>query len=151
MKVSTEELFASEREEDKNEAEFVLDNRVIAREQAGDKFLNELINKKSLLIRKDTRGDRQLWLVRTNHEESEYKIYMPAVLRKDVLQWYHVNLQHPGIERIFLTIKQNFLWPGLKKNVTKLVQTCQECQKNKVTGSKAYGAIAMLDDRQLGP
>ena len=40
---------------------------------------------------------------------------------------------------------------GIKKRRHKLVQICQECQKNKVTGSKAYGAIPMLDDRQVGP
>ena len=73
------------------------------------------------------------------------------MLRADVIQWYHINLRHPGIDRIYATIKQNYLWPGLKKDVTKLVQTCEVCQRNKVTGTKAYGTISAADDRLVPP
>ena len=52
---------------------------------------------------------------------------------------------------MYVTIKQNFMWPGLKKDVTKLVKTCATCQKHKVTGGKEYGTIPQTDDRHVPP
>ena len=121
MQSSTEELFASERSYGEDSTEFVLDNRVIAREQTTDRFLQELIRKESTLIRELTIGGLRVWTVRADEKANEYKIYVPKILRSDMLQWYHVNLRHPGIDRMYATIRQNFLWPGLKREVTNLV------------------------------
>ena len=151
MQSSTEELFASERSYGEDSTEFVLDNRVIAREQTTDRFLQELIRKESTLIRELTIGGLRVWTVRADEKANEYKIYVPKILRSDMLQWYHINLRHPGIDRMYATIRQNFLWPGLKREVTNLVQTCAVCQQNKVTGTKAYGTIPASDDRQVPP
>lgn len=121
MQSSTEELFASERSYGEDSTEFVLDNRVIAREQTTDRFLQELIRKESTLIRELTIGGLRVWTVRADEKANEYKIYVPKILRSDMLQWYHINLRHPGIDRMYATIRQNFLWPGLKREVTNLV------------------------------
>ena len=137
METPSEETFASEQLHSGDSNEFVLDNRVIVREQATDEFLRELIDKNSKLVCEVTVGVLRIWSIRVDKKAKEYKMYIPKLLRSDILHWYHVNLRHPGIDRTYATIKQNFLWPGLKKEVTKLVQTCEVCQRNKVTGAKA--------------
>ena len=151
LNIGTEEVFALERTSGEDSTEFVLDNCVIVRKQATDEFLQDLITKDSKLIQEIPVGGLRIWTVRIDEKSKEYKIYIPKLLRVDVLQWYHTNLRHPGIERMYATIRQNFLWPGLKKEVTKLVQTCETCQKNKVTGAKAYRTIPTTDDRQVPP
>ena len=151
VQTSVEELFLSEDATPDSNTEFVLDSRVISREQATDAFLQELIRKDSKLIKETSVGSLRVWTVRANESADEYKMYIPSLLRRDILQWYHLNLQHPGIERMYVTIKQNFMWPGLKKDVTKLVKTCATCQKHKVTGGKEYGTIPQTDDRRVPP
>ena len=56
-----------------------------------------------------------MWTVHADERAEEYRIYIPKLLRPDVLQWYHTNLRYPGIDRMYSTIRQNYLWPGLKK------------------------------------
>jgi hypothetical protein len=52
------------------------------------------------------------------------KIYIPQSLRKRILWWYHIYLQHPGITRIGKTQRQNLTWPNLKKDVIAAVKNC---------------------------
>ena len=124
---STEELFASEPTESEERSEFVLDNRVIAQEQVTDDFLQAVIRKNSNLIRETVVNWSHIWTVRSGEKAGEYKTYIPKFLRPDMLQWYHLNLRHPEIDQMYATVRQNFLWPGLQKDVTKLVQSCGTC------------------------
>jgi Integrase zinc binding domain len=48
------------------------------------------------------------------------KMYIPKTLRKPILRWYHMALQHPGFqqtERTERTIRSHLVWPGLSKDV----------------------------------
>jgi len=68
------------------------------------------------------------------------KIYIPKPLRKRILEWYHDALQHPGIARTERTIRQNFVWPGLSKDVERYVKSCHKCQLCKNPRTK-YGHL----------
>ena len=50
METGTEEVFALKRDSNGGSTKFVLDNRVIARKQAVDEFLQDLVKKNSHLI-----------------------------------------------------------------------------------------------------
>jgi len=78
-------------------------------------------------------------------------IYVPASLRAALLEWYHTNLQHPGIKRMQATVKTNFYWPGIDAAITKLVQTCDVCQQCKITAVKKYGKIPLPAHHKLSP
>ena len=59
------------------------------------------------------------------------KIYIPLLLQKRLVEWYHNRLLHPGHTRTEETIKQHFWWPKLRDHVRSYVKTCTICQKNK--------------------
>ena len=48
------------------------------------------------------------------------------------------NRLNPGINRTEETISQHLYWPKMRDQITKYVQACPTCQKNK-TKVKKYG------------
>ena len=72
------------------------------------------------------------------------KIYIPKILRKPILSWYHTALQHPGIQRTERTIRSHLVWPGLSKDVEKHIKSCHQCQRCK-NPRKKYGHLSLKD------
>jgi transposase InsO family protein len=56
------------------------------------------------------------------------------------VEWYHVNLCHPGKTRTELTIRQYFTWNNLRQTVHEVCSTCDICQRTK-RNSKKYGKL----------
>jgi hypothetical protein len=59
------------------------------------------------------------------------KIVVPRKLQSHMIQWYHEYLLHPGLNRTEETIRQHFYWSGMRKQIYKIVSTCDTCQKFK--------------------
>ena len=68
------------------------------------------------------------------------KMLIPSSLQKRVIDWYHSYLGHPGINRTELTINQHLWWPKMRNQITKSVQLCPICQRNK-RQRKKYGYL----------
>ena len=50
------------------------------------------------------------------------RVVVPKELTKEIIEWYHTNLQHPGSTRMYATIKQHFYWKGMKDHIHKYVE-----------------------------
>ena len=78
----------------------------------------------------------------------EERIYIPdnKKLKKKILQENHdlVDIGHLEQQRMMELLKQNYWWPGLKKDVRKYVQGCFKCQQNKVQHQKKLGELHPL-------
>ena len=61
----------------------------------------------------------------------EGKIVVPTKLQQHIINWYHTVLYHPGINRTEESIAQHLFWPKSRDQITRYVQTCSICQKNK--------------------
>lgn len=68
------------------------------------------------------------------------KVAIPTTLVHPIIQWYHDNLNHPGITRTFETINMHFTYKGLKDLVKQHVSSCAICIKQK-TATKKYGHL----------
>jgi len=66
------------------------------------------------------------------------KIVIPKQITHHVIDWYHLMLCHPGINCTEESISQHFVWPKMRDQITRYVQSCPTCQKNKRKGKK-YG------------
>ena len=66
------------------------------------------------------------------------KIVVPQKLQHHVTDWYHTVLCHPGITRTEESIAQHLVWPKMRDQITKYVQSCPTCQKTK-RKIKKYG------------
>ena len=56
---------------------------------------------------------------------------VPTILRRRVFDSLH-GLAHPGTRATKQLIGQRFVWPGMNKDITHWVKTCQACQKAKI-------------------
>nr|GEU30508.1 hypothetical protein [Tanacetum cinerariifolium] len=52
---------------------------------------------------------------------------------------------HPGDTKMYLDLKRNYWWPGMKRDCVKYVKKCLTCLKVKVEHQKPYGKIQPLD------
>jgi hypothetical protein len=67
--------------------------------------------------------DRQHFNILLNN-----KIYIPKVLRKEILKWYNTTLHHPGIVRTEKSIEFHSTWPGMRTDIEKYMKKCRICQ-----------------------
>ena len=56
----------------------------------------------------EKRGDAKL------RASEAVKLVIPATLQKELMDWHHKNLKHPGGNTMHLTLKQHFYWKGMK-------------------------------------
>ena len=68
------------------------------------------------------------------------KIVLPKSLQTKVVQWYHVQLLHPGKTRTELTMAQLYTWVGMKNTIRRVCQHCPSCQMTKSKTLK-YGHL----------
>ena len=52
---------------------------------------------------------------------------------------------HLGIKKTQELIQRDFFWPTLHQDVTSYVQTCEECQRNKVLNQRSAGLLQPLE------
>ncbi len=64
------------------------------------------------------------------------KVWVPKLMQKRIVKWYHCNLQHAGIYQTINSIGQVFDWKGLCPMVEKFVTSCDSCQHNKTIKQK---------------
>jgi hypothetical protein len=52
---------------------------------------------------------------------------------------------HPGINKTIELVTRDFLWPGLRKDVTEYIQQCDTCAKTKHSRHRPYGLLQTPD------
>jgi len=74
-------------------------------------------------------------------------VYVPEKLRLDILTRYHdkPTAGHLGIRRTEEFITRNFWWPKLHQGVVSFVNSCEQCQRNKVSRHKRYDLLRPLE------
>ena len=77
-------------------------------------------------------------------DPSQSRIIVPQTLTKRLLEWYHTNLVHPGVERLYNTLRQHFTWPRMLADIRAYTRKCGPCQKGK-RGLKGYGKVPLKD------
>ena len=115
-------------DEEEKEIIFPLDTGTISKHQRDDETLMKCLNNHPDYFRKTVHGQELIMF--------KNKVYIPATLRNNVIEWYHEMLQHPGANRTEKTIRQHMIWPNLSKEVTQYVKHCKTCQIYKNTNKK---------------
>ena len=68
------------------------------------------------------------------------KIVIPEQLQRRVVEWYHTFLCHPGETRTEQTIRQHFIFKGMRPLIHDICSKCSVCQKTK-KHNKKYGLL----------
>ena len=70
----------------------------------------------------------------------EGKLVIPKSLQRQVVEWYHHYLQHPGHSRLEETLRAAMYWKGMRTTIRSYVKNCRSCQINKRRKLK-YGQL----------
>ena len=68
------------------------------------------------------------------------KIYIPEQLQKRVVEWYHVQLNHPGFTQTEETLRQQYTWKNMHGAIWSICRKCDRWQRTKVHHIK-YGFL----------
>ena len=76
-----------------------------------------------------------------------FKVVIPKELQEEFITEYHYAPAHghPGIDKTIERITRNYHISGIRRKVKKVIQNCQECQKNKVKRHRPYGLLQPLN------
>ena len=74
----------------------------------------------------------------------KHKIVIPKLLEKQVVEWYHNALCHPGETCTELSIAQHFHWKNLSKPIHEVCSKCKACQFLK-RNKKQYGKLLLKE------
>ena len=69
------------------------------------------------------------------------KLVIPKSLQKQIVQWYHHYLQHPGHSRLEETIKAAMYWKSMRTTIRSHVKKCRSCQTNNKRRKLKYGKL----------
>lgn len=64
-------------------------------------------------------------------KQGEWKIVIPAVPQRSLIEAIHLKLGHPGVFKTHSHLKKFYYWKGLSAQVKQLVTSCDMCQRVK--------------------
>ena len=70
-----------------------------------------------------------------------FQIMLADAILDRTIKWYHLTLQHIGMEKQYATMIKHFSHPKLRERTMEIVRTCEQCQRFKARGV-GYGHMA---------
>ena len=68
--------------------------------------------------------DNVLYYLSKADSDPVIQLYIPELLRKEVIEQYHNNNDHMGIDKTHDAIKTQYYWPNMYKNLYQYVTSC---------------------------
>lgn len=60
--------------------------------------------------------------------EEILQLFLPSVLKQDILTQLHQEHGHQGVERTTELVRQRCFWPGMTADIKQWIQRCERCQ-----------------------
>ncbi|KAK2362674.1 hypothetical protein QL285_087716 [Trifolium repens] len=109
----------------------------------GDEFL---MGKRALIVRETNRDFK---VGPDNILRCNGRVCVPDAmnLRNTILGEAHKSKlsMHPGATKMYQDLRQDFWWPGMKRDVAEFVASCLTCQKAKIEHQRPAGILQSLD------
>ncbi|CAB9522987.1 Transposon Tf2 [Seminavis robusta] len=83
-------------------------------------------------------------ITETDVVDGDHRIIVPAALTQRLMEWYHTTLVHPGVNRLYNTLRQHYTWPKMLEQIRTYIRSCHACQLGK-RGMRGYGKIPLKD------
>jgi transposase InsO family protein len=119
---------------DQNNVPFQMDYQTIAEAQAQDAVLLQQARAKPFQVRQRLLAPGIQVYCYSAIPGGPWKIYLPAILLRNVVRWYHLALGHCGISRLADTLRMHFHHPDLHQVCEDEVRRCDPCQRHKNVG-----------------
>ena len=113
---------------------------LVLRHQVADPLINRLLQERPHALPVKWIQGRPIVCYRDGpmDTENQWRVFLPAAMLDNTVQWYHLILGHAGHNRVFQSIRRMFYHPHLNAAVHHL--QCHTCQKHKLQGA-GYGEL----------
>ena len=71
---------------------------------------------------------------------NKHRLVVPTDIQTRLTKLYH-SLGHPGIKKLEKLLNERFFWNNMKSTITKVISTCERCQKSKTPKHKNRGPL----------
>ena len=78
-----------------------------------------------------------MFTVDVKQQYNTMRLYIPELLRVHVVQQYHDDLGHRGIDKVYGLIRLKYYWPNLYKDLYEYVSSCVTCQQHSLKTEQA--------------
>jgi len=76
------------------------------------------------------------------------KYAVPSILQTKIINYYHEELCYPGYNRTENSIKINFYWNNIDKDILEIIENCKICAACKLRTGPRYGFLPLKDIKQ---
>lgn len=108
-----------------------VDLEQIAREQIKDDEFKQLESKTSLQF-KSLNIPQSTLRIFCDVSTGNVRPYIPRIFRKQIFDNIH-QLSHPSVKSTTKLLTSKYVWPNIKRDCKNWCQSCEACQKNKIT------------------
>ena len=84
-------------------------------------------------------------LMRRNPKSGVELIVVPQILRETLLRLYHECWAHPGSKRMYDSLRLQYHWPGMRKDIHRWVGNCHACHLRKPKAGAASPPLQIYD------
>ena len=89
-------------------------------------------------------------LMRQHPKLDRLTVVVPTALRDTLLKLYHDGWAHPGNKRMYESLRLQYSWPGMRKDIQHWVLNCHACHLRKAKAGAASPPL-MIYDRLTRP
>ena len=89
------------------------------------------------LTKKMTVIENIVYYISDVDDNPHLRVYIPKHLEEKVLNQYHEDNGHMGVQKVFKTIKEKYYFPNLFKKINDRIEKCVTCQQRIMQAQKA--------------
>ena len=102
------------------------DSEDILKQQCNDELCNQIKQNLGLPKYQDYKLEDGLLYKGTKDQMFDAAV-IPSKLQNNILIAAHENLGHMGITKTYAFMHKQYFWPGMKKQITHHIHTCEQC------------------------
>lgn len=114
--------------------------------QERDEILSKIIQN----LRINANNSQSQYLLHNNilfckdHKEDKWKISVPNIVIKELVNTYHNLYGHFGAWKTYKALAMCYTWKNMRNSVKKIVRACELCQKSKYTNQVIAGTMKAI-------
>ena len=115
--------------------------------QCGDEYCKNVVES----LHNESKNGNEIYqihnriLFQREKTSDNWRIVLPVVLHKKIIQTVHSKLGHPGVYKTLNHLKRFYYWKSMQREVKKYVLTCDLCQRTKYLTIAMEGHYEMIN------
>ena len=81
--------------------------------------------------------EQKVYFINETPEDVTFRLYVPQHLIQRMIEAYHTELGHYGVEKVYKNLKIAYYWKNMYKDVHTFISECHTCKLRSITENRA--------------